>query len=110
MRLAQRGVNVFAGLTESAAGHLQRSVPNTPIVIDDQGSAYPLSGYYPGPIAFVLPQARLQPEAGERLALGLISYIIGPDSTPDPQKPGNLLRDVTGATTPVSLDALLRSL
>jgi ATP-dependent DNA helicase RecQ len=110
LRLAQRGVHIFAGLTESAADHLQRSVPNTPIVTDGLRSPHRLSDYYPGPIAFVLPQAYLQAEAHERLALGLISYIIGEDSTPDPGKPGNLLRDVTGATTPVSLGALLRSL
>lgn len=109
LRLAQRGVHVFAGMTDSAADHLQRSVPNTAIVTD-HSFGHRLSDYYPGPIAFVLPQAHLTAEADERLALGLISYVIGSDSTPDPHKPGNLLRDVTGDTTPLSLDALLRSL
>lgn len=109
LRLAQRGVHVFAGMTEAAADQLQRSVPNTAIVTD-HSSAHQLSDYYLGPMALVLPQARLTAEADERLASGLISYVIGPDSTPDPHKPGNLLRDVTGDTTPISLDALLRSL
>lgn len=109
-RLAQRKVSVFAGLAPDEADRLQRNVSQTPIILDDPGSQPCLAESYAGTIAFVLSHASLQPEIRDRLGLGLISYVVGPDSTPDPDKPGNLLRDITGLTTSVSIDALLGSM
>jgi ATP-dependent DNA helicase RecQ len=110
VRLAQRNVNVFWGLTPAAAQRLQRSVPHTPIVLDDLNSEIPLVQNYPGVMTFVLPDAYLQPAIRERLAFGLVSYVVGLESTPDPDRPGNLLRDITGLTTSISLGALLGSM
>ncbi|MUL67540.1 helicase [Mycobacterium sp. CBMA 234] len=109
-RLAQRKVAVFSGLTPVEADRLQRTVQHTPIVLDDPGSQPRLTENYAGPIAFALPHAHLDGEIRDRLALGLISYVVGHESTPDPDKPGNLLRDIVGRTTSVSIDALLRSI
>ena len=109
-RLAQRKVAVFSGLAPADADRLQRMVRHTPIILDDPGSQPRLAENYAGPIAFVLPEALLDREIRDRLALGLISYVVGHESTPDPDKPGNLLRDIIGKTNSVSLDALLRSI
>ncbi|WP_314682518.1 hypothetical protein, partial [uncultured Rhodococcus sp.] len=76
----------------------------------ETGSHLRLSEYYPGPMIVVLPEGHLEPGIRERLELGLVTYILGPDSTPDPDRPGNLLRDVTGLTTSISADALLESM
>jgi hypothetical protein len=110
VRLAQRKVSVFSGLGPTEADRLQRSVPHIPIVLDDLDVQPRLADNYAGPIAFVLPHAYLEPAIRERLTLGLTSYVVGPDSTPDPDKPGNLLRDITGLTTSISVDALLGSM
>lgn len=109
-RLAQRKVYVFSGLAPAEADRLQRTVRHAPIILDDPGSQPRLAENYAGPIAFVLSEALLDREVRDRLALGLISYVVGPESTPDPDKPGNLLRDIIGKTNSVSLDALLRSI
>jgi hypothetical protein len=109
-RLAQRKVAVFSGLAPAEAYRLQRTVRHTPIILDDPGSQPRLAENYAGPIAFVLPEASLDREIRDRLALGLTSYIVGHGSTPDPDKPGNLLRDIIGKTTSVSIDVLLRSI
>ncbi|MFD4292871.1 protein DpdF [Rhodococcus sp. NPDC058505] len=110
VRLAQKKINVFSGLTPADADRLQSAVPHTPIILDEADSHLRLSEHYPGPMVFVLPNGNLDPAVRERLDLGLVSYILGPDSTPDPDRPGNLLRDVTGVTTSVSADALLESM
>lgn len=110
VRLAQRRVSVFSGLTPAEADRLQSAVPHTPIILDETGSQLRLAEYYPGPMIIVLPDGHIEPEVRERLELGLVTYILGPDSTVDPDRPGNLLRDVTGLTTSVSADALLESM
>lgn len=109
-RLAQWKVAVFSGLAPAEADRLQRTVQHTPIVLDDPGSHPRLAENYAGPMAFDLPAALLDREIRDRLSLGLTSYVVGPDSTPDPDKPGNLLRDIIGKTTSVSIDALMRSM
>lgn len=109
-RLAQRKVAVFSGLAPGAADRLQRTVQHTPIVLDDPESQPRLAENYSGPIAFALSHAHFDAEIRDRLALGLISYVVGHESTPDPDKPGNLLRDIVGRTTSVSIDALLGSI
>jgi ATP-dependent DNA helicase RecQ len=109
-RLAQWKVAVFSGLAAAEADRLQRTVQHTPIVLDDPGSQPRLAENYAGPMAFVLPAALLTQEIRDRLSLGLTSYVVGPDPTPDPDKPGNLLRDIIDKTTSVSIDALLRSM
>jgi len=108
-RLAQREVAVFSGLSPAHADRLQRKVGDKPIILDDPGSKPRLAESYAGPIAFVLPEAILDREIRDRLALGLTTYVVGHETTPDPDKPGNLLRDIIGRTNSVALDALLWS-
>lgn len=107
MRLAQRGVRIFAGLDADAAAGLQRTVGATPIVLDDPRSVLPLTDSYPGPIASVLSEAQLAPGVSLRVELDLVTYILGPATTPDPAKPGWLLRDTM---TGIAAGALLKGI
>jgi ATP-dependent DNA helicase RecQ len=107
VRFAQRNVRVFAGLRSSDADKLQRAAVHTPIVLDDGASVLPLAETYEGPVAFVLADARFGAEISERARLGLVSYIVGPKTTPNPSKPGWLLRDTDAS---ISAEALLGSM
>lgn len=107
VRFAQRNVRVFAGLGTAAADKLQRAAVHAPIVLDDPDSVLPLAETYEGPVAFVLPDARVGPEISARVRLRLVSYIVGPKMTPDPERPGWPLRDAPWA---ISAGALLRGM
>lgn len=106
-RLVQQNVRVFAGLDRQEGLALQRSIRTTPIVVDDLDSIAPLGSQYEGAIAFVLTNPRLRDEITTRMDTGLITYIIGPVNTPDPNKPGSLLRDTV---TSISADAFLKGI
>lgn len=108
VRLAQRNVKVFAGLEVEEGARLQRSVPNVPIILDDPTEATSLTLTYGGPIAFVLRDGLVGGELAGRMSAGLTSYLIGPSTMKNPDKPGNLLRD-TGEHCIAAAD-LLRSL
>lgn len=108
VRLAQRQVRVFAGLEPAEADRLQRAVTQTPIILDDPDAPLTLTATYGGPIAFVLRDGRVTAALWDRMHSGLISYIVGPATTENPDKTGHLLRD-TGDRT-ISADALLRSM
>lgn len=108
VRLAQRNVRVFAGLKSAAADKLQRAAAHTPIVLEDPESALPLALTYEGTVAFILGDAGVGAEISERARLGLVSYIVGPKTTPDPARPGWQLRDTADAS--LSVDALLGSM
>ncbi|MCZ4552242.1 protein DpdF [Gordonia rubripertincta] len=108
IRLAQRNIRVFAGLAVDSADRLQRSVPQTPIVLDDPTSILTLTETFQGPMAFVLANGVINRALHERMHAGLTSYILGPATTENPDKPGHLLRD-TGDRS-ISAEALLRSL
>lgn len=108
VRLAQRNVRVFAGLDVQEAERLQRSVPNVPIILDDPKQGASLTQTYDGPIAFVLRDGFIGAELAGRIGVGLTSYLIGPATTENPSKPGQLFRD-TGEHCIAGAD-LLRSL
>lgn len=92
-RLAQRGLRLFAGLEIVEADALQRSVPTSPVILDDPESVVPLMSNHPDPLVAVVPDGRLAPGLRERLDLGLITYVIGPQSTMSDVKPGWTLAD-----------------
>ncbi|WP_404385227.1 protein DpdF [Knoellia locipacati] len=92
-RLAQRGLRLFAGLEIAEADALQRSVPTSPVILDDPESVVPLMSNHPDPLVAVIPDGRLTRGLRERLDLGLITYVIGPQSTLSDVKPGWTLAD-----------------
>ena len=108
VRLAQRNLRVFAGLKADEAKRLQRSVPQTPIIVDDPTAVPTLTETYEGPMVFVVVNGVIHPGLQDRMQFGLISYIVGQAATDNPYKPGHLLRD-TGDRS-ISADALIRSL
>ena len=108
VRLAQRNLRVFAGLKTDRANRLQRSVPQTPIILDDPNAVHTLAETYQGPMVFIVENGEISSAIQDRINFGLISYILGPVSTDNPYKPGHLLRD-TGDRS-ISADALIRSL
>lgn len=107
LRMAQRGVRVFAGLSQPAGVQLQQGAAHTPIVLDDPKSVAPLAQTFSGPVAFVLVEPRVPDEVLERIRLGLVSYIVGPKDTPNPDRPGWPRRDAHDA---ISARALLKEL
>jgi len=107
LKLAQRGVRVFAGIAREVSLRLQRSTGWRPIILDDLASDFPLLLSYPGPIAVVQEDA-VDPRIWERGRMGLGTYVIGPKTTPDPQKPGWEFRDTAEST--VSAKTLLKEL
>lgn len=106
-RLAQQKVRIFAGLDHERGLALQRSVRTTPIVVDDLESVAPLASQYEGALAIVLTDPKLSDDVTTRIDTGLITYIVGPVDTPDPNKPGSLLRDTV---TSISADAFLKGI
>lgn len=106
-RLAQRRVQVFAGLDRRAATRLQSTVTQTPIVLDDPTSVSPLMLTYAGAIAVILQAPHLDDDLLTRVELGLPTYIIAPSHTPNPDRPGWLRRDTADA---ISATALLKEL
>ena len=59
-------------------------------------------------MAFILRDGFIHQELRDRISVGLPTYIVGPASTEDPEKPGHLLRD-TGDRS-IAAEALLRTL
>ncbi len=108
VRLAQRKVRVFAGLSTEAADRLQKAVPQNPIILDDPIAEPSLAENYEGPIAFLLLDGALHNAIRNRMESALISYIIGPSSIETPGRPGHLLRDA--GVPSISANALLGSL
>ncbi|UQX87638.1 DEAD/DEAH box helicase [Jatrophihabitans telluris] len=108
VRLAQRQIHVFWGASKKLTAKLQRAVTQSPIIRDDPDSATPLIHTYPGPIAAVLSKPELDEDIRERVRLGLPTYIVGPKDTPDPGKPGWMLRDT--ADSAISAASLLKGL
>lgn len=108
LRLAQRGVRVYAGLEPDRARELQDAVTGTPIILDDPSSVSGLVGNYTGSMVYVLQDDVVPPQLRERVRLGMVSYIVGPATTVDPAKPDRLWRDT--AARPIAAEALLRSL
>lgn len=106
-RFAQRNVRIFAGIEAAAAARLQRAVGTTPILLDDPTSVMPLVQTYSGAIAFVLPGPRLEDNVRTRIGDGLVTYILGTMTTPDPDKPGWLLRDTVAS---IEAGALMRGI
>lgn len=107
LKLSQRGVRVFAGLTREESLRLQRLAGWRPVILDDLASDFPLLLSYPGPIAVVLKDAA-DPRIWERARMGLGTYVLGLKTTPDPQKPGWEFRDTAEST--VSAKTLLKEL
>jgi hypothetical protein len=105
IRLAQRGVSVYAGVPNRAAQRLQKNAGQVPIILDDPDSALPLEDNYPGVVVSVIPDGRFRTALEERLSLGLITYIVGPKETMDPTRPGWQFRDTAVAS--ISVTALL---
>lgn len=106
LKLAQRGVVVFAGLSREDGKRLQRLVGWRPIILDDPASAFPLMFNYTGPIC-VAQKDGTDPRIWDRMNMGLVTYVIGSHATEDPRKPGWQLRD-TAET--VSARTLLKEL
>ncbi len=107
LRMAQRDVRVFAGLSAEEGTRLQRGAAHIPIILDDRDSIAPLAHTYSGPVLFVLSEARIPDDVIDRTRLGQVSYIVGPKDTPNPARPGWLRRDANDA---ISARALLKEL
>jgi ATP-dependent DNA helicase RecQ len=108
VRLAQRNIRVFAGLSAADGDRLQRAVAQTAIVLDDPSAEMTLTATYHGPMALILHDGSVSQAVRRRISSGLTSYLVGPSTTENPDKPGRLLRD-TGDRG-ISAEALLRSL
>lgn len=106
LKLAQRGVSVFAGLSQEDGKRLQRLVGWRPIILDDPASAFPLMFSYSGPIGVALKDGT-DPRIWDRTHMGLVTYVIGSNATQDPRKPGWGLRDIAKT---VSARTLLKEL
>jgi len=100
VRFAQRNVRVFHVSTE-VADRLQRDV-RTPIIRDDPASVAPLLQSYGGLVVVLLTDSLLPMAVRERIAMGHLTYVVGSADTPDPEKPGNLLRDTRKSITAMS--------
>ncbi|MGI5216892.1 protein DpdF [Nocardia sp. CA-290969] len=87
-RLAQRGLQLFAGLTTIQGERLQRSVPSMPVIVDDPDSDEPLMLTYLGPLVAVVSGGTVPAEIRERIDLGLVTYVVGPHALANPDKPG----------------------
>jgi hypothetical protein len=108
LRFAQRDIAVFSGISSAEAERLQRAAAHTPVVLDDPSAAVTLAESFAGPMAFVLGTGGLSESTRHRMRAGLVSYILGPASTENPDKPGQLLRDTLDPC--ISAAALLESL
>ncbi|MDI6910429.1 protein DpdF [Nocardioides sp.] len=93
LRFAQRQVHVFWGASEKTTAKLQRAVAQSPIIHDDPHSMMPLIHTYAGPVVALLSAPEVDMAVQDRVRLGLPTYIVGPKDTPDPTKPGWMLRD-----------------
>ncbi|MGY5309125.1 protein DpdF [Nocardia gipuzkoensis] len=92
-RLAQRGLQLFAGLTTTEGERLQRSVPSVPVIVDDPDSDEPLTLTYEGPLVVVVSGGSVPAEVWERIDLKLVTYVVGPRALANPDKPGWILAD-----------------
>jgi len=108
VRFAQRNINVLSGIGTSEAARLQRGAVNSPIILDDPSAVVTLAETFAGPMVFVLETGELNTELRKRMRAGLVTYILGPESTANPDKPGALLRDTLDPS--ISAAALLESL
>lgn len=107
-RLAQRGLRLFAGLSIQEADVLQRSVPTCPVILDDPESVVPLMLRHPDPLVVVVPDGTVPLTLRERLDLGLVTYVVGPQSTISDVKPGWTLADT--ADVSIRASALMTEL
>lgn len=107
-RLAQRGMRLFAGIDAVEADALQRSVPSSPVILDDPDSAVTLMLSHPDPLVVVVADGQVPPRLRERLDLGLTTYVIGPQSTRSDVKPGWTLADT--ADVSIRASALMTEL
>lgn len=108
LRFAQRQMHVFWGATENTTAKLQRAVAHSPIIHDDPDSLMPLIHTYQGPVVAVLSAPEVDMAVQDRIRLGLPTYIVGPKDTPDPTKPGWMLRDT--ADSAIAAASLLKGL
>lgn len=107
-RLAQRGLRVFAGLSPDEADALQRSVPNSPVILDDPDSVVSLLSTSPLPLVVVIRNGVVPTLLRERLSLGLVTYVVGPQSTMSDVHPGWTLAD--SADVSIQATALMTEL
>ncbi|MEU1427341.1 protein DpdF [Nocardia sp. NPDC005746] len=96
-RLAQSGLQLFAGLTTTDGDRLQRSVPSVPVIVDDPDSHEPLMLGYEGPLVVVVSGGSVPVEIWERIDMRLVTYIVGPRTLANPNKPGWSLADTASS-------------
>lgn len=108
LRLTQRNMTVFSGISTAVADRLQRATAHTPVVLDDPSAVMTLAESFAGPMTFVLGTGGLSDSIRHRMRAGLVSYILGPAMTENPEKPGQLLRDTLDPC--ISAAALLEGL
>lgn len=98
-RFAQRGAQAFS-ISINLAARLQRDV-RTPIIRDDPASVATLIENYSG-LVVIMTSLLLEESVRQRIARGQLTYVLGPPDLPDPEKPGNLLRDTRKSITAMS--------
>ncbi|RZS64546.1 helicase-like protein [Agromyces ramosus] len=106
-RVASMGVSVFFGISEILGNRLQQQVPTVPIIRGDTSDPSGLADYYRASVVFMANDGDCAAALG-RAALGLPTYLIGPEDLRDPNRSGWMLRDTNDAV--VGAAALLREL
>ncbi|WP_280505092.1 protein DpdF [Nocardia farcinica] len=92
-RLAQRGLQLFAGLSAVEGERLQQSVPTVPIIVDQSDSYVSLVLTYEGPLVVVSGEDGVRAEVWERIEMSLVTYMVGPRGLRDPDRPDWSLAD-----------------
>lgn len=106
-RLAVGGVHVFYGLSPREAASLQSWTPSHAVVLGDPSEELPLALYYRDSVVVVLnPENQIL--ARERIELGLVTYLVGPETLDDPRRPDWRYADLADAV--VSAKTLLKEL
>lgn len=99
-RFAQRDARVFS-VNADVAARLQQDV-REPIIREDPASVAPLLETYAGLVVVLVTSSLLPESVRQRIALGQLTYVVGPPNLPDPEKAGNLLRDTRKSITAMS--------
>ncbi|MBA3430095.1 MAG: ATP-dependent DNA helicase RecQ [Actinobacteria bacterium] len=107
-RMAERQLRVWR-VSRDIAERLQRDAGQVPIIHDDPEDSSSLLDLYAGPMVVVLAEPEVPSAVWERIKSGLPTYLIGPQETINPDKPGMRLRDVADGPC-VSASTLLKGI
>ena len=107
-RMAERHLRVWRAGRE-VVDRLQKDVSQIPIIHDDPERSSSLLDLYAGPIVVVLTEPEVPSDVWARIESRLPTYLIGPDETMNPDRPGSRLQDVADGPC-VSASTLLKGI